>query len=141
MIEAPTAGEGAVTVTGPDGQPVNAEVLASGRVTRLALPPAKAPGIFTVRQAGAAIAYAAVNVDPRESDTRPLAIESLKPGANATVTVQRGGDAAAVGDKPRELWPQLAGAAAGLLALEMALLALWRGAKPTPAAKQAEARA
>jgi hypothetical protein len=141
MIEAPTAGEGAVTVTGPDGQPVNAEVLASGRVTRLALPPAKTPGIFTVRQAGAAIAYAAVNVDPRESDTRPLAIESLKPGANATVTVQRGGDAAAVGDKPRELWPQLAGAAAGLLALEMALLALWRGAKPTPAAKQAEARA
>ena len=41
----PGAGEVAVTVVGPDGQPVNAEVLASGRVTRLALPPAQAAGV------------------------------------------------------------------------------------------------
>jgi hypothetical protein len=138
-LDVPTAGEGAVTVVDPDNKPVAAEVMASGRNTRLALPAAKAPGIYTVKLGDSTIAYAAVNVDERESDTRPLALENLHPGANSAVTVQRGEEQIAAGEKPRDLWPALAGAAAVLLALEMVLLALWRNARTKPAAKAPEA--
>ena len=89
-LDVPTAGEGALTVTDPAGNPVAVQVLSSGRNTRLALPPARIPGVYTVKQAETVVANAAVNVDPRESDTRPLALENLKPGANAPLTIQSG---------------------------------------------------
>ena len=128
-LDAPTAGEGVVTITDPDEKNVAAQILSSGRTTRLALPPAKIPGIYSVKQADAVVAYAVVNVDPRESDTRPLAVESLKPGEKSAVTVLRGEEEVATGEKARDLWPHFAAAAAILLAVEMLLLALWRSAK------------
>jgi len=131
-LDAPTAGEGVVTVTDPDEKNVAAQILSSGRTTRLALPPAKTPGIYSVKQADAVVAYAVVNVDPRESDTRPLAVESLKPGEKSAVTVLRGEEEVATGEKARDLWPRFAAAAAILLAAEMLLLALWRSAKTKP---------
>jgi hypothetical protein len=131
-LDVPTAGEGAVTVTDPDGKKVEAQILSSGRTTRLAPPPAKIPGIYSVKQNDAVVAFAVVNVDPRESDTRPMAVENLKPGANSAVTVLRGEEEVAPGEKSRELWPHLAAAAVLLLAAEMLLLALWRSAKTKP---------
>lgn len=138
-LDVPTAGEAAQAVTDPDGKKVEAQVLSSGRNTRLALPPAVKPGIYSIMQGGVLVACAAVNVDARESDTRPLAIENLKPGANSAVTVQHGEEEVVAGEKARDLWPQLALAAATLLAAEMALLALWRTAKTAPAVKSKEA--
>jgi hypothetical protein len=107
---------------------VASQVLSSGRTIRLALPPARIPGIYVVKQAETLVADAAVNVDPRESDTRPLALENLKPGANAPLTIQSGGTAAPPG--ARDCWPQLALAVVILLGLEMLFLALWRNHKP-----------
>jgi hypothetical protein len=81
-----------------------------------------------------------VNVDPRESDTRPLAVESLKPGAGALVSVIRDEEDLLLAGKTRPLWPALAAAAALMLALEMLLLAFWRRSSltqssvPTPRA-------
>jgi hypothetical protein len=132
-IDAPTTGEGAVTVTDPDGSKIEAQTLSSGRTTRLALPPAKIPGVYTVKQGDGVVAYAVVNVDARESDTRPLAVENLKPGEKSAVTVLHGEEEVATGETAHDLWPQLAAAAAILLAAEMLLLALWRSAKTKPA--------
>lgn len=131
-LDAPTVGEGAVTVTDPDGKNVEAQILSSGRTTRLALPPAKTPGIYSIKQADAIVGHAVVNVDPRESDTRPMAVENLKSGQNASVTVLRGEEEVATGEKAHDLWPHFAAVAAILLAAEMLLLALWRSAKTKP---------
>jgi len=132
-LEAPTAGEGAVTVADPDGNSIAGQVLSSGRSTRLALPPAKTPGLYSVKQAETVVAWAAVNVDPRESDPRPLALENLKAGTNSAVTVQLGEEEVAAGEKARDLWPRLAAAAAILLGFEMLLLTLWRSPRISPA--------
>jgi hypothetical protein len=86
-----------------------------------------------VKQNDAIVAYAVVNVDPRESDTRPLAVENLKPGEKSAVTVLHGEEEVATGEKVRDYWPQLAIAAVVFLAAEMLLLALWRKAKTKPA--------
>jgi hypothetical protein len=131
-FDAPTTGEGAMTVSDPDGKKVAAQILSSGRTTRLALPPAKVPGIYSVKQNDAVVACAVVNVDPRESDTRPMAVENLKPGEKSDVTVLHGEEEVATGEKVRDYWPHLAAAAVILLAAEMLLLALWRGAKTKP---------
>ena len=132
LLDVPTSGEGPVTVADPDGKKIDAQIVASGRTTRLALPAAKIPGIYSVKQADAVIAYAAVNVDPRESDTRPLAVENLKSGENSTVSVLRGEEDLSLTGKTRELWPQLAAAATILLGLEMLLLVLWRSPRSSP---------
>ncbi len=129
LLDVPTSGEGAVTVTDPEGRTVETQVIASGRNTRLALPPPKTPGVYVVRQSDAVVTYAVVNVDPRESDTRPLALENLKSGEGSAVTVLRGQEDLSLTGETRDLWPQLAATAAILLGLEMLLLALWRSAK------------
>ena len=125
-LEATTLGEGVVTVSGPDEQKVEARVVASGRTTRLALPSARLPGTYLAAQSGTVVGAGAVNVDPRESDTRPIALEKLKPGTGATAAIAREEGELLVSGKTRPLWPLLAGTAATLLALEMALLAVWR---------------
>lgn len=134
VLETPTRGEGPLVVTDPANRVLEAQVIASGRATRLALPPATLPGIYTVRQQGALVGAEAVNVDPRESDTRPLALENLKSGAGAAITVVRDEEELLLAGQARPLWPQLAAAAAALLALEMVLLAVWR--RPTGARKE-----
>jgi len=138
VLDVPTAGEGALTVMDPDGKKVEAQILASGRTTRLALPPAKIPGIYSVKQADAVVARAVVNVDPHESDTRPLALENLKPGTNSAVTVQRSEEEFSPGETIRDLWPRLAAAAVILLGMEMLLLALWRSSRTAAGAKPTE---
>jgi hypothetical protein len=125
-LEVPTTGEGSLAVADPERRNVSIEVLASGRSTRLALPAAEVPGTFMVKQGEVLIATAAVNVDPKESDTRPIALENLKAGENSSVSVIQSGEDLEVGGKPRQLWPELAAAAAGFLALEMLLLSFWR---------------
>jgi hypothetical protein len=125
-LDVPTASEVPLTVTDPGGQPVETQVLSSGRTTRLALPAARTPGAYLVKQGEATAGAGVVNVDARESDTRPLALENLKPGQGASASVVRGEEDLLLAGQSRPLWPQLAAAAAVFLALEMLLLALWR---------------
>jgi hypothetical protein len=126
VLNVAASGEGALTVTDPQGRPFPAQVMASGRATRLALPSARLPGAYPVKQGETIVSYGIVNVDPRESDTRPIALETLKAGDRSTVTVARDEEDLLLAGKTRQLWPLLAGAAAVLLGLEMLLLTLWR---------------
>ncbi len=50
VIEAATQGEGALTVLDPEGAAFETQVIASGRTSRLASPPAKLPGIYVIKQ-------------------------------------------------------------------------------------------
>jgi hypothetical protein len=125
-LEVPTSGEGSWVVTDPERKIVAIEVLASGRNTRLALPAAAIPGTFTMKQGEVLAAAAAVNVDPKESDTRPIALQKLKAGENSNVSVVQSGADLELSGKPRQLWAELAAAAAGFLALEMLLLSFWK---------------
>jgi hypothetical protein len=125
-IDAPTVGEAAVTITGPDGKPVPSQVVASGRLTRLALAPATTPGTYLLHQGNHLISTAVINVDPLESDTRPIALENLKPGSGSVASIVRNESDLQLTGQTRPLWPQLTGIVALLLALEMLLLALWR---------------
>jgi hypothetical protein len=138
LLNVPTSGEGAVTVTDPEGHPVEARVVTSGRMTRLAISGARLPGVYVVKQADTIVASAAVNVDAHESDTRPIALESLKSGEGSSVRVMRGEDDLLLTGKMRPLWPQLAGAAAIFLALEMLLMVLWRTPSIAPLANRHE---
>jgi hypothetical protein len=125
MLDVPARGDEALTVTDPQGNLVDAQVVASGRATRLALPPARLPGAYVVKQGDAVIANAVVNVDARESDTRPIALENLKSAPGSAVSVARDEDELLLSGKSRQLWPLLAGSAAVFLALEMLLLSVW----------------
>lgn len=125
-LEAIAAGEANLTVFDPSGQVVPAQVVSSGRTTRLALPPAQRAGLYTARQAETIVGSAAINIDPRESDTRPAALEQIRPGAGASVAMVRDdGELSLAGDS-RPLWPQCAAAALLFFYGEMLLLALWR---------------
>ena len=140
VLETPTRSEGALSVLDPEGVAIESQMIASGRASRLALPAAKLPGIYSVKQGGAVVSVAAVNIDPRESDTRPIPLEQIKAATGAAVSVVRGEEDLLLAGKARPLWPQLAAAAAALLALEMILLALWRRV-PARAGLVAEAEA
>jgi hypothetical protein len=128
-FDVPTVGEIEVHVVGPDNKPVEARVLSSGRMTRLALPTAKMPGAYSARQGDREMAASAVNIDPRESDTRPIAVENIKPGAGAVVSVVRDENELLLAGRTRPLWPHLAATAALMLALEMVVLAFWRSSR------------
>ena len=129
-LETPTAGESALTVKDPEGKAVDVRVLSSGRATRLALPPVRLPGIYSVSQSGATVAAAAVNVDPSESDMRSIPLEKLQtlPGG-ANISLAQDEEAQSAGVRNRPLWPQLALAAAAFIALEMLFSALWPSAR------------
>ena len=128
-LDVPTANEGTVSVNDPAEHPVATQILASGRTTRLALPAAREPGDYAFKQGDSVIAHAAVNVDPRESDTRPIALADLKTGAGSTTSIAHGEEDLVLTSQNRQLWPEFAVAAVVLFALEMLLLAWWR--RPT----------
>ena len=131
VLETATKGEGTLTVLDPDGAALEAHPIASGRTSRLALPSARAPGIYLVKQGGIEVGAEAVNVDSRESDTRPIPLENLKAATGSAVTVVRDEEDLLLAGKARPLWPQLAAAATALLALEMLLLGFWRTSSKT----------
>jgi len=131
FVDVPGVGadESALKILSPDGKSVEARVVASGRTVRLALPEAAQPGHFLVRQGEQLLGAGVVNVDSRESDTRPIAQSELVAGHD-----QGARNVAFVGpdqlqratEETRPLWPWFAAAAAALLGTEMLLLALWR---------------
>jgi len=97
------------------------------------MPAARVPGLYNVRQGNNVVAVGVVNVDPRESDTRPLALASLQPGVGTSVSVVQHEEELPLGGQSRPLWPQLAVTAATLIGLEMLVLALWRVKSEGPA--------
>ncbi|HUR59066.1 MAG TPA: BatA and WFA domain-containing protein [Opitutaceae bacterium] len=131
-LDALTATDAEIGIRDPRGQPVAAQVLARGRTTRLSLPPAEQPGVFLAQQAAATVGASAVNIDPRESDTRPAALGQLKPGAGATLAVVRDEGELSLAASARSLGPECAAAAAFFFSAEMLLLAWWRPARARP---------
>ncbi|MFW5857679.1 MAG: BatA domain-containing protein [Planctomycetota bacterium] len=129
-LTVPSGGAAAPRVAGPDGEGVDATVLSRGRTLRLALPPAQRPGIYTVRAGEETLAIGVVNVDARESDTRPIRLDAIldrtASGDGGGVTVLDAEGQLARAGAPTRLWPWLLGAAAACLALEMLVLAVWR---------------
>jgi hypothetical protein len=124
--DVPTEREGALSVSDPESHPVTAQVLTSGRTTRLALPAAAEPGDYVFKQGESVVGRASVNVDPRESDTRPIALTDLKTGNGSVVSVANAEEDLLPTNQNRQLWPEFAAAAAVFFAIEMLLLALWR---------------
>jgi hypothetical protein len=125
------------TVTGPQDDPAESTVVSRGRTVRLALPPATATGHYRVESGGALAAIGVANVDPRESDTRPVPLEKLAAPGGSVAVADSEGQVITIGTA-RRLWPWLAGFAVAFLALEMLSLALWRS---TPQRRSAEVRA
>jgi hypothetical protein len=125
-VEVPTPGDGPLTVLDSANKRVESKVISSGRITKLALPVLRQPGICVVKQSDNAIGAAAINIDGLESDTRAIPVEKLKTAIGSNVVVAQNEDDLLGETKNRPLWPQLAAAAAALLALEMLLLAVWR---------------
>jgi hypothetical protein len=125
-LDAQTSGSDPLTVTGPDGKPVDARAVSSGRITRLALPVAAMPGVYTAHQGTRVAGTGVVNLDSRESDTRPIAPGQLKAGAGGMTTVLSGDADLELESRTRPLWPQLAVALVIFLAMEMILSGLWR---------------
>jgi hypothetical protein len=137
-LEAFPRGEGAIQVTVPSGSIVDAQTLSKGRTVRLSVANAKEPGVYTARQGNDAVGASVVNIDPEESDLRPIAVGKIKLGASA-VSVLRGEENLESTVKTRELWPTLALAAALFLAMEMLLLAFWRTEATKPVTAEARA--
>lgn len=125
-MESPAKDAGDVVIADPQGARVDGKVVSSGRMLRIAMPPAQLPGIYLVKQGESVIGAGAVNADVLESDTRPIALEELKSGTGGAVSVVRDDEELLVAEKSRPLWPHLAAAAAIFLGLEMLLLALWK---------------
>jgi hypothetical protein len=140
-VDVPTAGEGPLAVADPAGHPTDFRVISSGRSARLAVGEAALPGNYSISQAGRQVGLVAVNVDPLESDTRPLSSKELLALGNVNTTVVAATGSTVNETRARNLWPLFAGAAAAFLVLEMLLLSFWRGpragASPLAPASQA----
>jgi Aerotolerance regulator N-terminal/von Willebrand factor type A domain len=124
--DVPTSGDAPVTVADPDGKPLPVQILSSGRMTRLAMAPAGAPGIIRMQQGNRLVGATAINPDPLESDTRPIALENLRTKDGGSITMVRDELELSLTGQTRPLWPHLAAAAALFLALEMLLLSFWQ---------------
>ena len=134
VLESAVPTDATYTIRDPRGETISAPVLASGRTARFAMPPAMLPGIYTINHANGANSSGAgaVNIDPRESDTRPVALDGLKAGAGTSIMLVKDEASLALGEKAIPLWPKLAAAAVVCLGLEMLLLAVWRKTGSTP---------
>ncbi|TVR45152.1 MAG: VWA domain-containing protein [Planctomycetota bacterium] len=120
-----------IRVRAPSGAPVESQILARGRQTRLALPPVAEPGLYAVQAGDELVGYGVVNLDPRESDTRPIAaVDLIDPDGETPVFVYEDDRRLALAGRPRVLWPWLWALAAAFLALEMLLTACWRRRQP-----------
>ncbi len=115
------------------GAEIPARILAQGRVWRWELPPADRTGLCAVRAGEKTLEYGVVNLDPREADTRPVALADIAEVNTATpvARLDAGGDLRRIG-QARPLWPELLALAALCLAAETALLAGWRRREARP---------
>jgi Mg-chelatase subunit ChlD/catechol 2,3-dioxygenase-like lactoylglutathione lyase family enzyme len=129
-FSAPAAvGPGDWRVEDPEGRPVPSDLVAAAGATRLQTGPLERTGLYTVLRGGRVVTSFAVNVDPRESDPRPLDDAVLAAAfPRGRVQVWRG-----VGDLARrvrearfgrELWKPFLGAALLFLVLE-SVVARW----------------
>ena len=118
------------TVIGPDDTQQQVTVLSQRSNVVVHVPRPRKPGFYRVHRDGQVIATASVNVDPRESDPRPIAAATLRSdagGDGSVVEIKGQGDLAPVLDvHGRPLWPWLVAAAMGALGVEMTLLSVWR---------------
>jgi hypothetical protein len=121
----------AVQVRGPDNQPLrDADISTTPTGITVTLARPREPGVYRVVNRDEALAAAAINIDPRESDLRSVDPETLARALQAS-----GGTLAVVGvnqrepmlaDGEKQLWNWFILAAMVMLALEMACLMVWR---------------
>lgn len=131
LVDVPTSAaddHAAYRVIGPGEASLTPHVVARGRATRLALPPAARPGHYHVTLNGTPVGIGVVNVNPDESDTRSMDLAAVLRGPDPPRDVSVISDSArlAGAGQPTSLWPDFAAVGALLLAAEMALLGLWR---------------
>ena len=114
---------GRVDVETPDGRTVAAQ-LRSGRRPAASVERVDTPGVYRFHESGRTVALGAVNVDPRESDLRPLDrddVENRFPGMSVSFIDPDAqlADEVLQTRYGRELWRVMLYAALALLALEM----------------------
>jgi hypothetical protein len=132
VVEAKASGaeEKPYEVKSPDGGKVDATVVSRGRTVRLAMPAASLTGHYPVMRGEEQVDVGVVNVDPKETDTRPLALADLVKAESAS----GGGSVSVLDDegqlmsagRPTDLWHHMVAIAGVCLFAEMLMLALWR---------------
>jgi len=125
-------GGGSYRVLDPEGQPLDVTIVARGRTARLAVEPAHVPGHYRVLCGATPAGLGVVNVDPKETDTREIDLHYLLktggPSEARLTLLDEEGEVVAMG-VPLDLWPHCLALACLAAAMEMAILALWRGTR------------
>ncbi len=123
--------DGPVQVRDPHGQAVAHSATVHGRHQRLRIGAVAEPGLYPIVHGDTVIDYAVVNLDARETDTRPIAAEDLvDPDADTPVFVHDDERRLALAGRPQALWPWLVLIAAAALAGECLIAILWRRGRP-----------
>ena len=114
-------------VVSEEGQRLESQTISLNDRKRLVIQPPEKPGIYQIRDGARLIAKTVVNIDPRESDFRRIApetlVEVLGGEAGRAQVVKDSGRVMDEGEKP--LWPTAALCAALFLLAEMLVLAVW----------------
>ncbi len=119
-----------LTVIGPDERPCQADVTAEADRVMVNVRRPKLPGFYTISRNDQPVAYVSVNVDSREGDLRRAPPDVLREHLKSEEigleirSHEREGPILRIRGKP--LWKWFVLAAMGVIALELALLGIWK---------------
>lgn len=115
------AAAGRMTIVSPDGStnPVQSQIVAVPRTDTV--------GFYRLKRGDETLAWAAANIDPRESDLRRIKPDAAQALFDGSTKLNRT-TASIPSIKPQvdELWPQFVIAAIVMLSLEMIIVAFWK---------------
>lgn len=122
-VPAPASGD-APSLRAPDGTRIPLEVLARGHRWLLSAPPLPRPGMYHILDGDTPMGVIPLNVSPRETDTRPVHLESILDSPTPVSVVTGDGDLLRAG-QPRTLRPWLLLVVVCAVMVELLLLACW----------------
>ncbi|MCP4106346.1 MAG: VWA domain-containing protein [Desulfobacteraceae bacterium] len=120
--------ETGVSVHGPDGRKVEFYEVSLGSHIKLTLPQADMPGIYHVYKKEKTVSLGVVNTNPRESDTRQIAVQEMVRSdqiGQGTKVVTYTPDQLKTNRK-KDMWPLAWLLFAVFLGFEMLVLSIWR---------------
>lgn len=112
------------TLRAPDGRHIPLEALARGHRWLLSAPPLPLPGMYSILDGDTQMDSLPLNVSPRETDTRPVPLDSILDTPTPVAVVTGDGDLLRAG-QPRTLRPWLLLLVAGAVLVELLLLTFW----------------
>ena len=117
-----------IRVIGPNGSPLNAQVVQLDELVSVTLAKPSVPGHYRVVHQDNTLAIAGVNLDPRESDPRRADLRQLaKPDGLGRLTVRDAGNLDPLDDhRGADTWPWWVVAAAMFMAIELVILLVWK---------------